>query len=138
MKIIYTLASLGSGGAERVVCLLANKMNEMGHEVEIICLKYDDVYYQTNDSIKVVCGKGQAKNNLSALLKLLEEGKEESIVIARNGKPVAKMVAYAPVDVSKRIGIAKNSPLVVDDWAFDELDDYVAELFEESLDEPLD
>ena len=80
----------------------------------------------------------EAKNNLSALLKLLEEGKEESIVIARNGKPVAKMVAYAPVDVSKRIGIAKNSPLVVDDWAFDELDDYVAELFEESLDEPLD
>ena len=84
MKIIYTLASLGSGGAERVVSLLANKMDEMGHEVEIICLKYDDVYYQTNDSIKVVYGKGQAKNNLSELFWLRKHIVQEKtdVVIA--------------------------------------------------------
>ena len=84
MKIIFTLASLGSGGAERVVSLLANKMDEMGHKVEIICLKYDDVYYQTNDSIKVVYGKGQAKNNLSELYWLRKHILQEkpNVVIA--------------------------------------------------------
>ncbi len=84
MRIIFTLASLGSGGAERVVSLLANKMDEMGHEVEIICLKYDDVYYQTNDNIKVVYGKGLAKNNLSELFWLRKHILQEKtdVVIA--------------------------------------------------------
>lgn len=54
MNILFTLASLGSGGAERVVTILANRMNAMGHQVEIVCLKYDDVYYQTDDGVKVV------------------------------------------------------------------------------------
>ena len=84
MKIIYTLASLGSGGAERVVSLLANKMDEMEHEVEIICLKYDDVYYQTNDGIKVVYAKGQTKNNLCELFWLRKHILQEKpdVVIA--------------------------------------------------------
>ena len=77
----------------------------------------------------------EAKNNLSALLKLLEEGKEESIVIARNGKPVAKMVAYAPVDVSKRIGIAVGVLPIPDDKTLEELDREMEADFEESLDE---
>ena len=53
MKITFLTASLGSGGAERVVSLLANRMSEMGHQVEIICLMYDDVYYQTKPEVKL-------------------------------------------------------------------------------------
>ncbi|MGN0070093.1 MAG: glycosyltransferase family 4 protein [Prevotella sp.] len=53
MKVFFTLASLGSGGSERVVSLLANSMSERGHEVEIICLKYIDSYYQVNKEVKV-------------------------------------------------------------------------------------
>jgi len=51
MNITFLTASLGSGGAERVVSLLANRMSEMGHQVEIICLMYDDVYYQTKPEV---------------------------------------------------------------------------------------
>ena len=51
MNITFLTASLGSGGAERVVSLLANRMAEMGHQVEIICLMYDDVYYQTKPEV---------------------------------------------------------------------------------------
>ncbi len=53
MNITFLTASLGSGGAERVVSLLANRMAEMGHQVEIICLMYDDVYYQTKPEVKL-------------------------------------------------------------------------------------
>ena len=53
MNITFLTASLGSGGAERVVSLLANRMSEMGHHVEIICLMYDDVYYQTKPEVKL-------------------------------------------------------------------------------------
>ena len=53
MNIVFLLASLGSGGAERVVSLLANKMSELGHQVEIICLLYDDIYYKTDPDVKL-------------------------------------------------------------------------------------
>ena len=36
----------------------------------------------------------EAKTNLSQLVKLIETGQEDSIIIARYGKPVAKLVLY--------------------------------------------
>ena len=67
MKITFLLASLGSGGAERVVSSLANEMVERGHQLEIICLKFNDVYYQTDPRIKVTLAMQQTKNRLTEL-----------------------------------------------------------------------
>lgn len=53
MKITFLTASLGSGGAERVVSLLANRMTEMGHQVAIICLLYDDIFYNINSGVNI-------------------------------------------------------------------------------------
>ena len=50
----------------------------------------------------------EAKTNLSNLVNLIESGQEESIIIAKDGKPVVKMVLYSETPVSKRIGIAKG------------------------------
>ena len=67
MRIIFLLASLGSGGAERVVSLLANKMCENGHDVQIICLKFNDVYYQIDKKVKIVKAKEHTQNRLTEL-----------------------------------------------------------------------
>ena len=59
----------------------------------------------------------EAKTNLSSLVKLIETGKEEQIVIARYGKPLVKMVIYNDAPVSRRIGAAKGklkSPVDLD------------------------
>lgn len=50
----------------------------------------------------------EAKTNLSNLVKLVETGKEEQIIIARYGKPVAKMILYNDKPISRRIGVAKG------------------------------
>ena len=50
----------------------------------------------------------EAKTELSKLIRLVETGKEESVIIARYGKPVAKLTSYTDVPVNKRIGIAKG------------------------------
>ena len=50
----------------------------------------------------------EAKTNLSNLVKLIETGQEDTIIIARYGKPVAKMTTYSDIPVSKRIGVAKG------------------------------
>lgn len=66
MKIFFILSSLGSGGSERVVSLLANKFantsdfgrsHEMAFpaqcEVEIVCLLFNDYYYKVDKNVKV-------------------------------------------------------------------------------------
>lgn len=50
----------------------------------------------------------EAKTGLSKLIKLIESGKEDSIIIARHGKPVVKMSTYNDGPVSNRIGVAKG------------------------------
>ena len=84
MKIVFTLASLGSGGAERVVSLLANKMAEQGHQVEIICLKFNDVYYELHPDVKVTLAMEKTKNRLTEVFWLRKYIKQEKpdVVIA--------------------------------------------------------
>ena len=50
----------------------------------------------------------EAKTNLSNLVRLIETGKEDKVIIARYGKPVVKMVVYNEAPVSNRIGVAKG------------------------------
>lgn len=69
----------------------------------------------------------EAKTELSKLVRLIETGKEERIVIARYGKPVVKMTLYNDVPVSKRIGVAKGKLKSPDD--LDRHNDEIAELF---------
>ena len=50
----------------------------------------------------------EAKTDFSKLIRILESKKEDSITVARNGKPVVKMTLIDDSPVSKRIGIAKG------------------------------
>ena len=50
----------------------------------------------------------EAKTNLSSLVRMIETGEEETIIIARYGKPVVKMTVYQDKSESRRIGVAKG------------------------------
>ena len=78
MKVTFLLASLGSGGAERVVSLLANKMVERGHQVEVICLKFNDVYYQIDSRVKVTLAMQQTQNRLTEVFWLRKYLKKQN------------------------------------------------------------
>lgn len=67
-----------------------------------------------------------AKTNLSRLVEAVESGDESEILIARNGKPVARLTAVKQ-NVGKRIGVAKGRFEVPDD--IDLYNDEIAELF---------
>ena len=47
-----------------------------------------------------------AKTNLSRLVEAVESGAEQEIIIARNGKPAARLVPVAPRAAGQRLGIA--------------------------------
>ena len=61
----------------------------------------------------------EAKTEFSKLIRLIESRREESIIVARNGKPVVKIVPVDRAPVSKRIGIAKGAFTVPDDFDAD-------------------
>ena len=58
----------------------------------------------------------EAKTDFSKLIRLIESGREEFITVARNGRPVVKIVPVESTPVSKRIGIAKGKFEVPEDF----------------------
>lgn len=50
----------------------------------------------------------QAKSSLSRLVEAIETGQEKEIVIARNGRPAAKLVPVGAGSPGSRIGVAKG------------------------------
>ena len=72
----------------------------------------------------------EAKTGLSRLVDAVESGEEREIVIARNGKPAAKLVALGTSSrVPVRLGLHEGEypPLSLED--FNALDEDVAKLF---------
>lgn len=68
-----------------------------------------------------------AKSSLSRLVKAIEDGEEREIIIARNGRPAARLVPIQAGPAGPRIGIAKGKFSVPDD--IDAHNEEVAELF---------
>jgi prevent-host-death family protein len=71
-----------------------------------------------------------AKTNLSRLVDAVESGAEPEIIIARNGKPAAKLVPIgAQIDTSKRLGLlaGKYPPMSLED--FNSTDAEIAAMF---------
>ena len=64
MKISYITNGLTSGGSERVLSLLANKMSARGHDVDIISVMTTDVFYDLNPSVKLLFMGKEAKSEL--------------------------------------------------------------------------
>lgn len=132
MNIVFVLASLGSGGAERVVSLLANKMVESGHQVEIICLKFNDVYYQTDSRVKVTLAMQQTKNRLTELFWLRKYIKKQNpdvvipftegvycftiLSLLGTGIPIIASERLDPAAMSKTRKLLKRLLLPFADW----------------------
>ena len=69
----------------------------------------------------------EAKSSLSRLVEAIEQGREREIVIARNGRPAARLVPMDSAPAGKRIGIAKGQFEVPD--SIDAYNAEVARLF---------
>ena len=69
----------------------------------------------------------EAKTDLSKLVRLLESREEDTILLARNGKPIVKMTLIESDTPTRRIGVAKGAFTCPDE--FDQWDEDVKELF---------
>lgn len=69
----------------------------------------------------------EAKTSLSRLVDAIERGVEREIIIARNGKPAAKLVPLQNPAAGQRLGVAKGRFVLPD--SIDTSNDEVARLF---------
>jgi prevent-host-death family protein len=54
----------------------------------------------------------QAKTQLSKLVEAVETGAEAEVIIARNGRPAARLVPIQPGGHGQRIGVARGAFVV--------------------------
>ncbi|WP_309798271.1 type II toxin-antitoxin system Phd/YefM family antitoxin [Inquilinus ginsengisoli] len=72
----------------------------------------------------------EAKSSLSRLVAAVEEGRETEIVIARNGRPVARLVPIAPAaDATRRLGLLAGRYPAMTLQEFDADNERIAALF---------
>lgn len=69
----------------------------------------------------------EAKSNLSKLVEAVESGAEKEVIIARNGRPAARLVPLDTDDRRPLLGIAKGLFTVPDN--IDEDNEEIAKLF---------
>jgi antitoxin (DNA-binding transcriptional repressor) of toxin-antitoxin stability system len=69
----------------------------------------------------------EAKSTLSRLVQAIEEGRESEIVIARNGRPAARLVPLQRSPTARRLGVARGHFTVPD--SIDTHNAEVADLF---------
>ena len=69
----------------------------------------------------------EAKSTLSRLVEQVESGRVREIVIARNGRPAARLVPLRRAAAGKRLGVAKGRFVLPD--SIDHANAEVAELF---------
>ncbi len=69
----------------------------------------------------------EAKSSLSRLIEAVETGAEDEVVIARNGRPVARLVAVLRPSAQHRIGVAHGRFKVPD--SIDALNEEIERIF---------
>ena len=74
----------------------------------------------------------EAKSNLSRLIDAVESGRESEIVLARNGKPAARIVPLQSKSAARRLGVAEGLYKIPDN--IDEDNAIIARLFNGEVD----
>lgn len=69
------------------------------------------------------------KTNLSEYIRMIEDGREECILIARYNKPVVKMTRYVPESEKRKLGRGAGRFIIADGWDGEEVNAEVARLF---------
>jgi antitoxin (DNA-binding transcriptional repressor) of toxin-antitoxin stability system len=72
----------------------------------------------------------EAKTHFSRLVEAIETGAASEVVIARNGRPVARLTALPGPERPRRLGVARGRFTVPD--SIDAANPLIAELFEQA------
>ena len=119
MKITFVTDTLQAGGAERVISILANRLQERGYDIEIICLRMHKVFYEFNPSVKLTFAEDYVNGGIFKkmiwLRKYTKQQKPSVVIAFMIAVYVVTLLSLAgskiPVIVSERIDPRRTTKL---------------------------
>ena len=82
MRLVFVTDTLASGGAERVISILANNLCLQYDNVEIVCLRKHLVFYDINPKVKIVFAEDHSQGWISKIWWLRRYIKKDDIVVS--------------------------------------------------------
>lgn len=114
-SINLLIDELGSGGAQRQMCMLALELAKRGHSVQIICYYPNTWFYEhllsNNIPVRIVCWRNQFEK-LLAVRRALRERKTDAIISFLKGPNMINIMSSFPYLASKVIVSERNRDLV--------------------------
>lgn len=111
-KIMFVMNQMTSGGAERVVSILANNMSDHNYNVSLVITFESDIHYFINDKVDIIKfdinkNSSQIGRNIIEIKKLISTFNEEKpdviISFIRNVNCIiAAKIARVPIIISER------------------------------------
>lgn len=111
-NIMFVMNQMTSGGAERVVSILANGMSERGNRVSLVITFNSEIHYEINNKIEIIKFNinkelSQVSRNIKeikSLIKLLKEKRPDVIIsfIRNVNCIIAANIVGIPVIISER------------------------------------
>ena len=114
-KIMFICNGLSNGGAERVISILANKLNEQGNEVYVLAFSKTDNNYEISEKINVIIAqtpKNEIKRKIfriKEIRKVAIENKIDVIIAFSNYNAMSAVFAKFGTKI-KVIGFERNDP----------------------------
>lgn len=113
MKIMFFISSLGNGGAERVVSVLANSFSGSGHDVSVTLLADNHIYYAVSDNVRITFLEKEWKKNRNKALRIIERIRLiRDTVSAEKPDIVISFMSETNLDVSAAL-LFSDVPLIV-------------------------
>lgn len=114
--VVFVTVSMGGGGTERVISILANKYCQMGIPVTILMIAGDQVAYELDDRIQMVNVSGATGGNLIGRVKRItklracfRENKDAAVIAM--GTVAAMFALLAKVGLRNKIVVSeRNDP----------------------------
>lgn len=113
MKIMFVIPSLGSGGAERVVSLLANSFCRSQHSIVIVLVANDNIDYAVSEQVKIINISDKWKSKRFFLNKIIKRiSCIHQVVKSESPDVVISFMAETNIDTSIAL-IGCSTTLVV-------------------------
>lgn len=120
MQLFFFITSLGGGGAERVVCNLANYLVKRAHQVNIIVLRGNDKTYELAKEVVLKYLQPEYYkenkrrlyrfNEISATISFLKHLPKDALLISLLELPIAYSLIFRPFYKQKLIICERNNP----------------------------
>lgn len=115
MKIMFTIPSLGKGGAERVVTNLSNYFSCNGHDISIVVNRCKEIVYQLNEGINIIELDKYSKNSKNSFVRNIKRIKNMKKIVKKQKPDV--IIAFLPMPSFRALLLKKklNCKVIVSD-----------------------